>query len=82
MSAAVESQKKLQVAMQYEGSEQKKSPCILCTLCPAWYQLRRAIGKEFVTLIGILAKSKHMKSSNSQMGKGNMTHGKGKRKRK
>lgn len=42
-----------------------------------------AITKEqFVNLIEVLRLSKHMKSSISQRGKSNMTHGKGKRKRK
>ena len=42
-----------------------------------------AITKEqFVNLIEVLRLSKHMKSPISQRGKGNTTHGKGKRKRK
>ena len=35
-----------------------------------------------VSLIGILKKSKHMKSPISQRGKTTMTHGKGKRKKR
>ena len=37
---------------------------------------------EFISLIGILKKSKHMKSPISQRGKTTMTHGKGKRKKR
>lgn len=41
-----------------------------------------AITKEqFVNLIEVLRLSKHMESPISQRGKGNMIHGKGKRKR-
>ena len=38
--------------------------------------------EEFISLIGILKKSKHMKSPISQRGKTTMTHGKGKRKKR
>ena len=37
---------------------------------------------EFISLIGILKKSKHMESPISQRGKTTMTHGKGKRKKR
>ena len=38
--------------------------------------------EEFVSLIGILKKSKHLKTPISQRGKTTMTHGKGKRKKR
>lgn len=79
-SPAAETQKKLQEAMSYEGSdEEKKARAFLVTYGIDYDALTM---DEFVTLIDILKKSKHMKSPYSQRGKGNMTHGKGKRKRK
>ena len=38
--------------------------------------------EQFANLIEVLKLSKHMNSPISQRGKGSMTHGKGKRKRK
>lgn len=38
--------------------------------------------EQFANLIEVLKLSKHMNSPSSQRGKGSMTHGKGKRKRK
>jgi hypothetical protein len=38
--------------------------------------------EQFANLIEVLKLSKHMNSQISQRGKGSMTHGKGKRKRK
>lgn len=79
-SPAVAIQKKLQEAMSYEGSdEEKKARAFLVTYGIDYDALTM---DEFATLIDILKKSKHMKSPYSQRGKGNMTHGKGKRKRK
>lgn len=79
-SPAAETQQKLQEAMSYEGSdEEKKARAFLVTYGIDYDALTM---DEFVTLIDILKKSKHMKSPYSQRGKGNMTHGKGKRKRK
>lgn len=80
MSPAAEAQKKLQEAMQFEGSEQEKKAHVFCAQLGIDYD--KLTREEFVTLIGILKKSEHMKSPYSQRGKGNMTHGKGKRKRK
>lgn len=79
-SPAAETQKKLQEAMSYGGSdEEKKARAFLVTYGIDYDALTM---DEFVTLIDILKKSKHMKSPYSQRGKGNMAHGKGKRKRK
>lgn len=79
-SPAAETQKKLQEAMSYEGSdEERKARAFLVTYGIDYNALTM---DEFVTLIDILKKSKHMKSPYSQRGKGNMVHGKGKRKRK
>ena len=79
-SPANEIQKKLQEAMSYEGSdEEKKARAFLVAYGIDYDALTM---DEFVTLIDILKKSKHMKSPYSQRGKGNMTHGKGKRKRR
>lgn len=79
-SPAAEIQKKLQEAMSYEGSdEERKARAFLVAYGIDYDALTM---DEFVTLIDILKKSKHMKSPYSQRGKGNMTHGKGKRKRR
>lgn len=80
ISPAAEAQKKLQEAIQYEGSEQEKKARVFCVQLGINYD--KLTREEFVTLIGILEKSKHMKSPYNQRGKGNMAHGKGKRKRK
>ena len=80
ISPAAEAQKKLQEAMQYEGSEQEKKVRVFCAQLGINYD--KLTKEEFVMLIGILKKSEHMKSPYNQRGKGNMAHGKGKRKRK
>ena len=80
ISPAAEAQKELQEAMQYEGSEQEKKARVFCVQLGINYD--KLTREEFVTLIGILKKSEHMKGPYSQRGKGNMAHGKGKRKRK
>lgn len=79
-SPAAEMQKKLQEAMQFEGSDEEKK--VRAFLIAYGIDYDTLTMDEFVTLIDILKKSKHMKSPYSQRGKGNMTHGKGKRKRK
>lgn len=79
-SAALETQKQLQEAMSYEGSADEKKARIFLAQYGIDYD---AITMEqFVTLIEILKLSKHMKNPMSQRGKGGMTHGKGKRKRR
>ena len=80
ISPAAEAQKKLQEAMQYEGSEQEKKARVFCVQLGINYD--KLTREEFVTLIGILKKSKHMKSPYNQRGKRNIAHGLGKRKRK
>ena len=73
-------QKQLLEAVHFEGSsEEKKIRTYLATLGNDYDALTK---EEFVSLIGILKKSKHMKSPISQRGKTTMTHGKGKRKKR
>ena len=73
-------QKQLMEAVHFEGSsEEKKIRAYLATLGIDYDTLTK---EEFVSLIGILKKSKHMKSPISQRGKTTMTHGKGKRKKR
>ena len=68
ISPAAEAQKKLQEAMQYEGSEQEKKARVFCAQLGINYD--KLTREEFVTLIGILKKSEHMKSPFSQRAKG------------
>ena len=78
--SAVAVQKQLMEAVHFEGSsEEKKIRAYLATLGIDYDTLTK---EEFVSLIGILKKSKHMKSPISQRGKTTMTHGKGKRKKR
>ena len=80
-SPAADAQKQLQEAMSYEGSEnEKKARVFLAQLGIDYDGLTK---EEFVTLIGILKKSKLLKSPYNQRGRSNspMTHGKGKRQR-
>ena len=73
-------QKQLIEAVHFEGSsEEKKIRAYLATLGIDYDTLTK---EEFVSLIGILKKSKHMKSPINQRGKTTMTHGKGKRKKR
>ena len=77
--SAVAVQKQLMEAVHFEGSsEEKKIRAYLATLGIDYDTLTK---EEFVSLIGILKKSKHMKSPISQRGKTTLTHGKGKRKK-
>ena len=79
-SAAAQAQQQLQTAMNFEGSsDEKKARAFLATFGIDYDAITK---EQFITLIEILRLSKHMKSPISQRGKGNMTHGKGKRKRK
>ena len=75
-------QGQLQDAMNFEGSvEDKKIRAYLATIGLDYDALTKG---EFVSLIGILKKSKYMKNPISQRGKARaqLPHGKGKRKRK
>ena len=80
VSFAESMQNQLREAMNFEGSsEEKKIRAYLATLGIDYDTLTK---EEFVSLIGILKKSKHIKCSISQRGKTTMTHGKGKRKKR
>ncbi len=70
----------LQDAMNFEGSDSEKKTRALLTAFGIDYD--SITMDEFVTLMGILNKSKHMKSPINQRGKAPFypTHGKGKRK--
>ena len=75
-------QGQLQDAMNFEGSsEEKKIRAYLATIGLDYDALTK---EEFVSLIGILKKSKYMKNPISQRGKARpqASHGKGKRKKK
>ena len=75
-------QGQLQDAMNFEGSsEEKKIRAYLATIGLDYDALTK---EEFVSLIGILKKSKYMKNPISQRGKARpqMPHGNMKRKRK
>ena len=75
-------QGQLQDAMNFEGSvEEKKIRAYLATIGLDYDALTK---EEFVSLIGILKKSKYMKNPISQRGKARpqVSHGKGKRKKK
>lgn len=77
--SAVAVQKQLMETVHFEGSsEEKKIRAYLATLGIDYDTLTK---EEFVSPIGILKKSKHMKTPISQRGKTTMTHGKGKRKK-
>ena len=81
-SLAATVQDQLQEAMNFEGSsEEKKIRAYLATIGLDYDALTK---EEFVSLIGILKKSKYMKNSISQRGKARpqMPHGNMKRKRK
>ena len=81
-SLAATVQEQLQEAVNFEGSsEEKKIRAYLATIGLDYDALTK---EEFVSLIGILKKSKYMKNPISQRGKARaqLPHGKGKRKRK
>ena len=81
-SLAATVQEQLQEAMNFEGSsEEKKIRAYLATIGVDYDSLTK---EEFVSLIGILKKSKYMKNPISQRGKARpqVSHGKGKRKKK
>ena len=66
-SHVAEVQRQLQEAMSFEGSPQEKQVRIFCNQLGIPYDTLTK--EEFVTLIGILKKSKHMKSGGNQRGK-------------
>ena len=81
-SLAATMQEQLQETMNFEGSsEEKKIHAYLATIGLDYDALTK---EEFVSLIGILKKSKYMKNPISQRGKARpqLPHGKGKKKRK
>ena len=79
-SVALDVQKQLQDAMDYKGStEEKKARLFLANHGIDYDALTM---EQFANLIEVLKLSKHMNSPISQRGKGSMTHGKGKRKKK
>lgn len=81
-SPAADIQNKLQEVMNYEGSDsEKKVRTLLATLGISYDKLTK---EQFITLIDILTLSDHLKSPSSQRGRGRpqMTHGKGKRKKR
>lgn len=78
--AALEVQKQLQDAMDYKGSAEEKKACLFLANLGIDYDALTM--EQFANLIEVLKLSKHMNSPISQRGKGSMTHGKGKRKRK
>ena len=81
-SLAATVQEQLQESMNFEGSsEEKKIRAYLATIGLDYDALTK---EEFVSLIGILKKSKYMKNPISQRGKTRpqVSHGKGKKKRK
>ena len=61
------------------STEEKKARLFLANLGIDYDALTM---EQFTNLIEVLKLSKHMNSPISQRGKGSMTHGKGKRKRK
>ena len=82
VSFAENRQNQLREAMNFEGSsEEKKIRAYLATIGLDYDALTK---EEFVSLIGILKKSKYMKNPISQRGKARpqMPHGNMKRKRK
>ena len=78
--AALDVQKQLQDAMNYEGSaEEKKARLFLANLGIDYDALTM---EQFANLVEVLKLSKHMKSPISQRGKSSMNRGKGKRNQK
>ena len=66
-------------AVQYPLAEEKRACLFFANLGIDYDTLTM---EQFANLIEVLKLSKHMNSPISQRGKGSMTHGKGKRKRK
>ena len=79
-SPALDVQKSLQEATNYKGSDVEKQARIFLTTFGVDYDAITI--EQFVNIIEVLKLSKHLKTSISQREKTNMTHGKGKRKRK
>lgn len=66
-SPVADAQKQLQETMSYEGSEQEKQARVFCAQLGIDYD--KLTKEEFVSLIGILKKSRLMKSPYNQRGK-------------
>ena len=79
-SPALDVQKSLQEATNYKGSDVEKQARIFLTTFGVDYDAITI--EQFVNIIEVLKLSKNLKTSISQREKTNMTHGKGKRKRK
>lgn len=79
-SPALDVQKSLQEATNYKGSDVEKQARIFLTTFGIDYDAITI--EQFVNIIEVLKLSKHLKTSISRREKTNMTHGKGKRKRK
>ncbi len=81
-SMAADVQRQLQDAMNFEGSDQEKQIRVFCTQLGIPYD--KLTKEQFINLIEILKLSDYMKSPYSQRGraKQQLTHGKGKGKRK
>ena len=79
-STAAQVQHQLEDAANFEGSaEEKKAKALLATMGIDYDAITM---EQFVNLIEVLKLSKHMNSPISQRGKGSLTHGKGKRKKR
>ena len=63
-----------------QGSDQEKQVRVLCHQLEIPYD--KLTGEEFVALIKALRLSPKLRGYTSQRGKGNLQHGKGKRKKK
>ena len=81
-SPAADVQMRLEDVMNHKGTDEEKQARLLLKSLGIDYD--KLTPEEFVTMINILKKSTHLKSTNNQRGKGGLypTHGKGNRKRK
>ncbi len=67
-------------AMQFEGSSQERQLRIYCNQLGIPYD--KLTPEEFAGVMSALKKSKYWRNAQSRRGKGQLTHGKGKRKKK
>lgn len=79
-SPAADAIRQIESVVNSEGSPQEKQIRLLLSQLGIDYDTLTA--DEFVTLIGILNKSKLLNDRSSRRGKGSLTHGQGKRKKK
>ena len=79
-SIVLDVRKQVEDVMAYKGSAEEKQARILLANIGIDYDA--ITPEQFVNLIEVLKLSKHMKNPFSSSGRGRMTHGKGKRKRK